>query len=116
ISKKTRSVARTFQRKRQDQIGAPRNVENVTALVTSAEIFTYEGTSILRFDSGPGEGRILIFGNTEDMHTLRRVKHLCMDGTFRACPSITSQLFTLHELFKDKVLRILSLKRVTKHF
>ncbi|KAK2163712.1 hypothetical protein LSH36_75g12036 [Paralvinella palmiformis] len=42
------------------------------------------------------------------MQTLRRVKLIFMDSTFRACPpSITSQLFTMHGLSKDEVLPIL---------
>ena len=82
-------------------------MENFTDFVISAEIITYEGVNILQFGSGFDGDRILIFGSTEGMHTLRRVKPSFMDGAFRASPSITPQLFPKHELFKDKVLPIL---------
>ena len=75
---KTRSLSRTIQRKLRHQIEAPRNVDNHTDLVIPAEIVAYEGASILQFDSGLGEDRILIFGNTKHKHTLNRVKHISL--------------------------------------
>ena len=71
---KTRSIARAIQIKLQDEIRAPRNVDNLTDLAIPAETVTYEGTSILQFYSGSGEERICRFGNPEYMHILRRVK------------------------------------------
>ena len=82
-------------------------MDNLTGLVIPAEIVTYEVVSIVRFNSGHGEDKILIFGNTGRTHTLRRVEHILMDGTIKTRPSITSQLFTIHGHFKDKVLPIL---------
>ena len=66
---------------------------------------TKAGEQILIFDSGVGENeRILIFATQEGFHFLSNNSHWFMDGTFKLCPEIFYQIYTIHPLNNNHVL------------
>ncbi|MCP3663146.1 MAG: hypothetical protein GY696_11730 [Gammaproteobacteria bacterium] len=50
----------------------------------------------LKYDSGPGDKRILIFGSDTTCSAGSEGKHFFADGTFKASPSQFSQIYSLH--------------------
>ena len=62
------------------------------------------GTQFLLFDSGAGdENRILIFSTQEAIQLLATNDHWFMDGTFKLCPEIRYQIYTIHALINNQV-------------
>lgn len=58
---------------------------------------TSAGERFLIFDSGVGDrDRILIFGSDIGLQLLNESEHWYGDGTFKVCPEIYYQLYTLH--------------------
>ena len=56
----------------------------------------FNGESFLRFDSGPGNDRIVIFGSSASAEFLSKCKTWGADGTFKVAPAIFAQLYTVH--------------------
>jgi hypothetical protein len=55
------------------------------------------GEIFLLHDSGVNdEKRMLIFGTKQGLQDLVKMRQWGMDGTFKCCPSIFSQLLTIH--------------------
>ena len=65
---------------------------------------TNGGAQFLLFDCGTGdEKRILIFSTQEAIQLLARNEHWFMDGTFKLCPQIFYQIYTLHALINNQI-------------
>ena len=66
---------------------------------------TSAGERSLIHDSGIGdEKRILIFGSPDTLQLLRESPYWFGDGTFKVCPIIFSQVYTLHGLVQDRII------------
>ncbi len=59
--------------------------------------------SFLVHDSGPGEGRILIFGDNGLVDGLARAEVWLADGTFKVFPHIFFQLYSIHFKFSGGI-------------
>ena len=58
---------------------------------------TKAGEQFLIFDSGVGDNeRILIFATQQGIRFLSNNSHWFMDGTFKLCPKIFYQIYTIH--------------------
>ncbi|XP_018497615.1 uncharacterized protein LOC108865248 [Galendromus occidentalis] len=70
---------------------------------------THSGEQFLHYDSGVGDSkRIIVFATAKNLKLLRNCNEWFMDGTFKACPSIFYQLFTVHvKLFSSKVIPVI---------
>ena len=65
---------------------------------------TNGGAQFHLFDSGAeDENRILIFSTQEAIQLLARNEHWFMDGTFKLCPQIFHQIYTIHTLINNPV-------------
>ena len=70
---------------------------------------TNGGAQSLLFDCGAGdENRILIFSRQEAIQLLARNEHWFMDGTFKLCPQIFYQIYTIHALINNQIFPYLS--------
>ena len=49
------------------------------------------------------DGRFLIFATRQGLQMLQRSAMWIMDGTFKTCPSIFSQIYTIHGVIKSEV-------------
>ena len=67
---------------------------------------TRDGEAFFLFDSdGIDDGaRIIGFSTEEAMSVLCRAPAIYMDGTFRVVPDIFAQLYTLHAVYKGKMM------------
>ena len=66
---------------------------------------TSTGGQFLRYDSGIGDdGRILIFASDQGLELLSNSEHWFCDGTFKVCPEIFYQVYTIHALVNGRVL------------
>ena len=70
--------------------------------VPNAYTKTTLGENFLIHDSGKNDSsRFLIFGSETAVNDLVKSRHIAVDGTFRCCPSIFYQLFTIHNIMEN---------------
>lgn len=66
---------------------------------------TEKGESFLLWDSGSVDNqRILLFATRANMDTMCEFRHWAIDGTFKVCPPLFEQLFTVHALIDGKAV------------
>ena len=66
---------------------------------------TSAGERFLIHDSGVGdEKRILIFGSPDALQLLSEYLHWFGNGTFKVCPRIFFQVYTLQNLVQDRII------------
>ena len=96
-------VKRTIQRQRivhdLPKIPHDKTFSTVPASLTT----TIRGETFLQYDSGPGEHRILIFASSEQLDILSECEEVLIDGTFKMTPTIFTQLYTIHGVYRDAV-------------
>ena len=56
------------------------------------------GDEFLLYDSGPGVGRILLFGAEANIAAIRSATVWAADGNFKVCPELRAQLYAIHAL------------------
>lgn len=78
----------------------PKNPRNLSELNLPDEYrMTTKGANFLLYDfsnDNGDDGRLLIFGTTENLKFLAQCDHVYMDGTFSVVPAIFKQLYTMH--------------------
>lgn len=99
----TSALRKVVRRKRNAISNAPPNPVSVEALVIPPEYYEYviaegERENFLLFDSGPHEDRILIFGRQSNTQTFADCTTLFVDGTFKICPNLFRQVYTVSGL------------------
>ena len=97
------SISRNVRRWRNAVVDAPANPTERTGFTIPDRIAKYQdGSDFLVFDSGKDDhDRILIFSNTSAMTELSRAEIMAIDGTFKLCPLLWTQLVTVHAVAKD---------------
>ena len=68
---------------------------------------TIKGELFLIYDSGPTNGRILIFATQSNLDILVRSEHWYADGTFKTVSLIFGQLYTIHGLKSGNITPLL---------
>lgn len=63
-----------------------------------------DGEQFLKFDSGAGEDRILIFSTERNLRLLTQSPHWYCDGTFKTCPPLFTQIYSVHSIVDKRVL------------
>ena len=58
--------------------------------------FLQDGENFLKYDSGPGNDRILIFSTTKNLEVLAEASSWFIDATFKVVPDIFYQMLTVH--------------------
>lgn len=59
--------------------------------------------SLPLFDSGPGDDRLLMLGDTSDLNGLARSNIWIADGMFKIVPSLYFQLYGIHFQFVGRI-------------
>lgn len=97
------NMSRTVRRWRSKMSQAPPIPKARNGYVIPEELkFRENREKFLLFDSGEDDvNRILIFGTESNLDDLVRYKDWACDGTFKCCPDIYFQLFTLHIMVKN---------------
>ena len=91
------------QRKDNDLPPAPLRREDIPVLPGRYQV-TQAGEQFMIFDRGVGDNeRILIFVTQQGIHFLSNNSHWFMDGTFKLCPEIFYQIYTIHTLNNNQV-------------
>ena len=91
------------QRKDNDLPPTPLRREDIPVLPERYQV-TKAGEQFLIFDSGVGDNeRILIFATQQGIRSLSNNSHWFMDGTFKLCPEIFYQIYTIHALNNNQV-------------
>lgn len=104
IGCKISSLKRMAQRSRQAAGRHPCNPRDLESLVLPpSSLLANSGEQLLLWDSGwnPQTRRSLLFGTTFTTSSLHDAKYLILDGTFKAAPTLFTQLFTIHGLYPD---------------
>ena len=93
------------QRKDNDLPPTPLRREDIPVL-PERHLVTKTGEIFLIFDSGVGDNeRILILATQQGIHFLSNNSHWFMDRTFKLCPEIFYQIYTIHALNNNQVFR-----------
>ncbi|CAF4553019.1 unnamed protein product, partial [Didymodactylos carnosus] len=67
---------------------------------------TKRNSKFLQFDSGPGNGRLLIFSSVDQLQLLDNCEELLVDGTFKVTSTIFYQLYTMHVTYRNAVIPV----------
>jgi hypothetical protein len=97
------NLKRLIQRKRVAERAAPRNPASLADLVIPIGYQMYasaEGVmeNWLKFDSGAGVDRLLVFALTTNLNHMAGALEVFMDGTFKRAPPLFMQLYTIHSV------------------
>ena len=90
-----------MQRQGNQQLPSPANREDVPLQYQRS----YANEQFLIFDSGQGDAdRIFIFGTNQSLQLLSQSQNWFGDGTFKVCPQIFFQIYTIHAQINGRIL------------
>jgi hypothetical protein len=103
-----RSIKRCVRRYREAESTHPANPKSLEDLVVSIPYtVTSSDEPFLLYDGGdtqePQE-RMLIFSTERNLKILKDSQHWFMDGTFKACPTLFHQMYTVHASFNKAII------------
>jgi hypothetical protein len=98
------SMKRTIRRVREHEHDFKEPENRADLIIPEKLQKTLTGERFLLFDSGKHEDRIIIFASAHSLNQLIIHRSWYMDGTFRSCPSLFGQVFTIHII--DKLISI----------
>ena len=92
------SLRRNIRHARQDRNMPPNPLtRDAIPILPQQYQETTTGENFLVFDSGVGDpNRIFIFGSNQGLEYLSQSGHWYADGTFKVCPELFFQLYTVH--------------------
>ena len=92
------------QRQEQNILPNPPRKEDMRVLPHEHQM-TGTGESFLLFDSGVGDiNRMFIFATNDGIDMLANSSQWFGDGTFKPCPQIFSEIYTIHALVSHEIL------------
>ena len=82
-------------------VNAPAIPQNRTGFMIPESISKFpDNSKFLVYDSGMNDpDRILIFSSNYALKALASTPHIATDGTFKLCPSLWTQMITVHGLY-----------------
>ena len=99
------SWKRSLRRARQTADVALPNPQSRTELQIPREICLLDdGEDFLKFDSGAGDDRIIIFSTDRNLRLLAQSPNWHCDGTFKSCPPLFEQIYTVHSIVNNRVM------------
>ena len=111
---KYKSLARSIQRQR----GWGNNPTTLKDVAIPSEMqLTLRGENFLAYDSGSDDReRFLIFSTEQNLDLLESTPQWHADGTFKCCPALFYQLYTVHGVLNGHTIPLvyMLLKRKTK--
>lgn len=98
------SMKRTIRRLRQNDSDFPNENPTLREDINIPDQFkiTNKGEEFLLFDSGNISTRMLIFGTKRNLLLLSQNREWYSDGTFKTCPKLFAQLYTIHIIRNNK--------------
>jgi len=99
------TVRRNIRRRcRRDQLPNPQFRAVIPDLPQQYQV-TSVGEQFCQFDSGVGDdNRIFIFATNQGLEWLTNSDHWFCDGTFKVCPKIFYQVYTIHAYTNGRVI------------
>ncbi|KAE9529589.1 hypothetical protein AGLY_011685 [Aphis glycines] len=100
-------IKRTLCRIRQINSSAPSNpltLTDITILNNFSQ--TIDGRQFLINDIEPVENRILVFATEKNLDLLAKSDHWFADGTFKSCPPLFAQVYTIHVIKNNLVIPV----------
>lgn len=101
-------LKRIVRRKRYSQVdypALPRTRDNFE--IPNKFKTTSRGENFLIFDSGVGDNRMLLFGTQQFIELMRENRNWYADGTFKKCPDIFMQIYSIHVIVKNKSIPVI---------
>ncbi|XP_024875569.1 uncharacterized protein LOC112456975 [Temnothorax curvispinosus] len=99
------SLTRTVQRARKNDEAVIVNPKTLQELVIpNMYRMTNDDELFLLHDSEGGADRVVIYATAKNLELLAECEMWCCDGTFNSVPLIFKQLYTIHGLYRDKLL------------
>lgn len=90
-------IKRTLCQIRQINSSAPSNpLTLIDITIPNNYSQTIDGRQFLLNDIQPVENRILVFATEKKLDLLAKSDHWFADGTFKSCPSLFAQVYTIH--------------------
>ncbi|XP_022161380.1 uncharacterized protein LOC111027331 [Myzus persicae] len=100
-------IKRTVCRIRQINSSAPSNPFTITDITIPDKYSqTIDGRTFLINDIEPVESRILVFATKENLDLLSKSDHWFADGTFKSCPPLFTQVYTIHVIKHNLVIPV----------
>lgn len=101
------AIKRSIQRERSRHNQAPSNPNSLAEIVIPLEYsMSFDGSTFLQRDN-LSENRILIFGTSDNLSLLSTHRNWYIDGTFKVCPLLFLQLFTVNVIINGSNIPIL---------
>lgn len=103
---KRSSIKRNIRRVRSsNKVSDPSVPQNISDFIVPDELqITVDNKRFLLHDSGNDDSdRILAFSTAYNLRVLSRADYWLADGTFDFCPTIFSQIYTIHVLVENSV-------------
>jgi hypothetical protein len=100
-----RSIKQTVRRaRRQDGVplANPSNIDDL--IIPDVYKKTLKGDDFLKYDSGSGPNRILIFTTSSNLQLMSDCPNWYADGTFKCTPPLFNQLYTIHAVQYSSVI------------
>lgn len=100
-------IKRTIQRKRRNQNQAPPNPSNLSELVIPEPYTrTFNNELFLQIDNR-ATNRAIIFATERNLLLLRTNRNWYCDGTFKVCPILFHQLYTVNIIINCSIIPII---------
>jgi len=100
-------IKRTLCRIRQINSSAPSNPLTLTDItIPNNYSQTIDGRQFLINDIEPVENRILVFATEKNLDLLAKSDHWFSDGTFKSCPPLFAQVYTIHVIKNNLVIPV----------
>jgi hypothetical protein len=100
-----RSIKQTVRRaRRQDGVplANPSNIDDL--IIPDVYKKPLKGDDFLKYDSGSGPNRILIFTTSSNLQLMSDCPNWYADGTFKCTPPLFNQLYTIHAVQYSSVI------------
>lgn len=94
---KISNMSRVIRRRKQKRNVAPATPRLLRDLIfDESYTVTTKNENFMLYDSGAADRRTVIFATDENIRFLKECKEWYMDGTFRVCPPLFNQIYTIH--------------------
>lgn len=103
-----RNLKQTIRRARATESNFPRPPTSLSIVfeIPDSLKVTLSGSDFLLYDNQTPGDRLLIFSTSRSLSLLRTQSSWFCDGTFRTCPLIFEQLYTIHVAVNDGVVPV----------
>lgn len=94
---KISNMSRNIRRVKQKRNIAPVAPKRLRDLILNGDFTTTTNKeNFLFYDSGASDRRIVIYATEANLNFLKECEEWYLDGTFRICPPLFSQIYTIH--------------------